>query len=51
MTDSRWLAEDGWVKMQNIVETSQGKINIHFNYNSITNEFDDFKFKSTEIFG
>lgn len=46
MSDARWLASDGWVKMQNIVTISNGtKINIHFVYNTITKVFDDFKFK------
>lgn len=49
LTDSRWLAEDGWVKMQNTVKTSRGEINFHFNYNTKTNEFDDFKFINPEI--
>lgn len=45
LNDSRWLATDGWVKMQNIVYLSDGtKINIHFVYNTITKMFDDFKF-------
>ena len=45
LTDSRWLANDGWVKMQNIVKLSDGtKIVIHFVYNTITKAFDDFKF-------
>ena len=45
MNDSRWLGSDGWVKMQNIVELSDGtKINIHFVYNTETGEYDDFKF-------
>ncbi|TYQ15496.1 UNVERIFIED_CONTAM: RHS repeat-associated protein [Acetivibrio alkalicellulosi] len=46
MTDPRWLDADGWVKMQNIVETSNGsRVNIHFVYNKITGVVDDFKFK------
>jgi hypothetical protein len=50
MTDSRWPGKDGWVKMQSIVEHTdasgnQYKINIHFVYNEVTGEFDDFKFK------
>lgn len=45
LNDSRWLADEGWVKMQRIViTTSEGNVNIHFNYNSITGEVDDFKF-------
>lgn len=41
MTDSRWLAEDGWVKMSNNING----VEIHFVYNKITQIFDDFKFK------
>lgn len=34
------------VKMQSIIKTGDGnKITIHFVYNVITGEFDDFKFK------
>ena len=46
MTDSRWLASDGWVKMQNVISLSDGtKINIHFVFNEVLNLVDDFKFK------
>lgn len=41
LSDPRWLAQDGWVKMSNNVNG----IEIHFVYNKITNAFDDFKFK------
>ena len=41
MTDPRWSASDGWVKMSNNVNG----IEIHFVYNKITGAFDDFKFK------
>ena len=41
MSDSRWLASEGWVKMSNNVNG----IEIHFVYNKITGAFDDFKFK------
>ena len=41
MTDGRWLAEDGWVKMaQNV-----GGVEIHYNLNTFTGAVDDFKFK------
>ena len=47
MNDPRWLASEGWVKMQNVVRLSDGtKITIHFVYNKITGAFDDFKFKN-----
>ena len=41
MSDSRWLASEGWVKMSNNVKG----VEIHFVYNKITGVFDDFKFK------
>ncbi len=41
MSDSRWPASEGWVKMSNNVNG----IEIHFVYNKITGAFDDFKFK------
>jgi hypothetical protein len=41
MSDSRWLAEEGWVKMQQKV---QGVI-IHYVYNPAMDAVDDFKFK------
>jgi len=45
MNDPRWLGSEGWVKMQRIIKTSNEKISIHFNYNTKTGKFDDFKFK------
>ena len=45
MNDPRWPASEGWVKMQQIVPTSQGNINIHYVYNQTLKIFDDFKFK------
>ena len=45
LKDSRWLSSDGWCKMQNDVELSNGKrITIHFVYNPKKRLFDDFKF-------
>lgn len=44
MNDPRWSASEGWVKMQQIVSTSQGDIHIHYVYNASLNIFDDFKF-------
>ena len=46
MNDSRWPASEGWIKMQQIVPTSQGNINIHYVYNQALKIFDDFKFNS-----
>jgi filamentous hemagglutinin len=41
MTDARWLAQDGWVKMsQNINRTE-----VHYVRNTITDQVDDFKLK------
>ena len=45
MNDPRWPASEGWIKMQQIVRTSQGNINIHYVYNPTLQIFDDFKFK------
>jgi len=45
MNDPRWPASDGWVKMQQKVSTSKGNVIVHYVWNSITNEFDDFKLK------
>ena len=45
MNDPRWPASEGWIKMQQIVPTSQGNINIHYVYNQTLKIFDDFKFK------
>lgn len=41
MSDPRWLAADGWVKRAQHVNG----IEIHYLYNKITGEYDDFKFK------
>ena len=41
MNDSRWPAEDGWVKME---QTVNG-IEVHYVYNTVTGVSDDFKFK------
>lgn len=40
MSDSRWMASDGWVKMQQIVNG----VNIHYVRNTVTGAVDDFKF-------
>ena len=45
MNDPRWPSSEGWIKMQQIVPTSQGYINIHYVHNPIFNIYDDFKFK------
>ena len=45
LRDGRWLASDGWVKMQSIVIGENGnKVTIHFVYNKSLGLFDDFKF-------
>jgi RHS repeat-associated protein len=41
MTDARWPASDGWVKMQQI----ERGVNIHYVRNTLTGAVDDFKFK------
>lgn len=41
MSDARWPAADGWVKMQQI----ENGVNIHYVRNTITGAVDDFKFK------
>ena len=42
----RWLGSEGWAKYQRTFKVAEGKIvNIHFNYNTKTKKFDDFKFK------
>ncbi len=41
MTDSRWPATDGWVKMRHNVNG----VEIHYVRNTRTGEVDDFKFK------
>ncbi|WP_437779221.1 RHS repeat-associated core domain-containing protein [Sorangium sp. So ce1097] len=45
MTDPRWPASDGWVKMQQMVNPGggEGRINVHYLWNRITGEVDDFK--------
>ena len=46
MADTRWPQAEGWVKMESIIKTADNvAIKIHFVYNEITGEFDDFKFK------
>ena len=40
LKDTRWPSSEGWVKMSN----NTNNIEIHFVYNKITSEFDDFKF-------
>ncbi|MBR9803382.1 hypothetical protein GYB59_17585 [bacterium] len=45
MTDPRWLASDGWVKMQQIAQSGgrEGPINVHYVYNTVTGQTDDLK--------
>lgn len=44
LKDSRWPATEGWEKRQSLFKLFDGEVNIHFNYNSIKESFDDFKF-------
>ena len=46
LNDPRWPSSEGCVKMQQIVPTLQGNINIHYVYNQVLKIFDDFKFNS-----
>jgi RHS repeat-associated protein len=43
MTDARWPAAAGWVKMQQIITPGGESINVHYLYNTVTGEIDDFK--------
>jgi RHS repeat-associated protein len=45
MTDPRWPASDGWVKMQQVINSGgrEGPINVHYVRNTITGAVDDFK--------
>ena len=43
MSDPRWPATQGWVKMQQIILTSGGNVNVHYVWNTVINIFDDFK--------
>lgn len=46
MNDPRWPASEGWVKMQQIVNTNAvGKVCVHYVYNEVLGLFDDFKIK------
>ena len=47
MNDSRWPGSEGWVKMESVTRMPDGsKVTIHFNYNTVTGAFDDFKFEN-----
>lgn len=41
MTDPRWPAQDGWVKMAQ----NHSGIEVHYTYNTVSGAFDDLKFK------
>jgi hypothetical protein len=43
MTDPRWPASQGWVKMEQIFPTSTGRIIVHYVYNQNTGQSADFK--------
>jgi hypothetical protein len=43
MTDPRWPASEGWVKMQQMIYPGGDPINVHYVYNKITGAMDDFK--------
>lgn len=42
MTDKRWPAADGWLKMSRY----EDGVEIHWKYNPLTRASDDFKFKN-----
>lgn len=43
MTDPRWPAEQGWVKMAQRFDPGGGEIEVHYVMNRITGAVDDFK--------
>jgi hypothetical protein len=45
MTDPRWPGSEGWVKMQQVIESGgrEGPINVHYLLNQTTGAIDDFK--------
>jgi len=43
LKDARWPAEEGWIKMQQIVKPGGGEINVHYVWNRINGAVDDFK--------
>jgi len=44
LNDARWPSSQGWVKMENVVRLTDGNVTVHFNYNTVTGAFADFKF-------
>jgi len=45
MTDPRWPASEGWVKMHYMHGTKNNKIVVHYVYNKLTGATNDFKIK------
>ena len=45
MSDARWSASEGWVKMAYKRAVSYGKIEVHYVWNKITGAVDDLKMK------
>jgi hypothetical protein len=43
--DSRWPSASGWVKKSALYRNESGNIDIHYVFNTITDQVDDFKFK------
>jgi len=43
MTDPRWPASEGWVKMQQVVDAGNGPVNVHYVYNEVTGAVPDAK--------
>ena len=45
MTDPRWPASEGWVKMQQVIQSGgrEGATNVHYLLNKASGAIDDFK--------
>ncbi len=43
MTDPRWPASEGWVKMQQVIKPVGEPINVHYLFNEVSGAIDDFK--------
>lgn len=45
MNDPRWSAEEGWVKMGQVIKFHNQTVEVHYLYNTVLDVFDDFKLK------
>jgi hypothetical protein len=43
MTDPRWPGSQGWQKMDTWIKPGGDPINVHYLYNPVTGQIDDFK--------